>query len=82
MPRRRRGRSKDTMVKAGYKKTKLHKGEREASRRGIVGYRNIEVKPGVYIRVALTKKKGKRGGRTVAVSKLKKSGTKKRRKKR
>lgn len=69
------------MVKAGYKKTKLHKGERQARARGIIGYRMVEVKPGVYIRVAITRKKGKKGGRTVAVSKLKKRSVKRKRKK-
>jgi hypothetical protein len=67
-----RGRSKDPLVKAGYKKAKLHSGEAEAERRGIVGYRIVKPRPGVAIRVALTKKKGPRGGRTVAVTKLKK----------
>jgi hypothetical protein len=67
-----RGRSKDPMVKAGYKKEKLHSGEAVAGRRGIAGYRIIKPRPGVAIRVALTNKKGPRGGRTVAVTKLKK----------
>lgn len=65
-------RSKDPLVRAGYRKTKLHKGERVAKARGIVGYRIVEPKPGVKIRVALTKRRGPGGGRTVAVSKLKK----------
>ncbi|MEM1966523.1 MAG: hypothetical protein QXO86_01435 [Nitrososphaerota archaeon] len=68
-------RSKDTFVRAGYQKTKLHKGERTAKARGIVGYRMKEVKPGTYIRLAITKRSGKEGGRTVAVSKLKKKRT-------
>ena len=68
----RKARSKDPLVKAGYRKAKLHKGERKAKGRGIVGYRIIEPRPGVKIRIALTKKRGPRGGRSVAVSKLKK----------
>jgi hypothetical protein len=67
-----KGRSKDPLVKAGYKKTKLHKGEATAERRGIIGYRIVKPRPDVAIRVALTRKKGPRGGRTVAVTKLKK----------
>ena len=74
--RKRRSRSSDPMVRAGYRKTKLHSGERKARARGIIGYRMVRVKghPNTYIRVAITKKRGKRGGRTVAVSKLEKVG--------
>jgi len=48
--------------------------KRQAKARGIVGYRMV-TPPGrsdVKIRVAITQKKGPRGGRTVATSKLKK----------
>lgn len=65
-------RSRDPLVRAGYRKAKLHKGERRARARGIVGYRIIKPRPGVAIRIAITKRRGKRGGQTVAVSKLKK----------
>ncbi len=51
------------------------KGERlpgywQAKRRGIVGYRMIKPKPGVLLRVAITRSRGPRGGRTVAVRRL------------
>jgi len=74
--RKRRSRSDDPFVRAGYRKVKLHSGERRAKARGIIGYRMVRVKgrPNTYIRVAITKKAGERGGRTVAVSKLEKVG--------
>jgi len=67
-----KGRLKDPLVKAGYKKAKLHKGEETAQRRGIMGYRIVKPRRDVAIRVAITRKKGPRGGRTVAVTKLEK----------
>ncbi|MDW7974882.1 MAG: hypothetical protein RMI00_06455 [Sulfolobales archaeon] len=44
------------------------KGKRQAKARGIRGYRVIQPKPGVYVRIALTEKRGPRGGRSVATS--------------
>lgn len=61
MPRR-----GDPLAK-GRHKSEL-KGKRTAKKKGIVGYRVIQPKPGVYVRIALTRKKGPRGGRSVATS--------------
>ncbi|MEM2591987.1 MAG: hypothetical protein QXI60_05315 [Thermofilaceae archaeon] len=54
-----------------YRKESLP-GKQKAKRRGIVGYRMVKVKdrPRTYVRVALVRKTGPRGGRTVATSKL------------
>lgn len=54
-----------------YKEITLSEGERNAQERGIVGYRIKQIKPGVYIKLAIVKERGKRGGKTVAVAKLK-----------
>lgn len=51
----------------GRRKTELP-GKRSAKRKGIRGYRVIQPKPGVYVRIALTRRRGPRGGRSVATS--------------
>lgn len=51
----------------GRRKSQL-KGKKTAKRRGIISYRVIQPKPGVYIRIVITRRKGERGGRTVATS--------------
>lgn len=50
----------------------LHRGQRRAKARGILRYRMVRPpgRPDVLIRVAVTRKPGPRGGRTVATSKL------------
>jgi hypothetical protein len=56
----------DPLAKGGHKA--VLRGRRRAKRRKILRYRVIQPKPGVYVRIAVTAKKGSRGGRTVATS--------------
>jgi hypothetical protein len=39
---------------------------KERAQGGAIRYRTISPKPGTYIHIAITRKKGPRGGRTVA----------------
>lgn len=57
------------------------KGKKTAKSRGIRGYRVIQPKPGVYVRIALTGKAGPRGGRSVATSIIREKRRVKRRRK-
>ncbi len=49
---------------------------KERRRGGVIRYRTIKPKPGRYIHIGVVRKKGPRGGRTVAgkVHKVKKAG--------
>lgn len=64
-------RAKDPLVAGGGRKKRLE-GYNEAKERGIVDYRVIKPKPGRYIRVAIVRERGPRGGRTVATSLIRK----------
>lgn len=56
----------DPLARGGRKA--VLRGRKAAKRRGIVRYRVVRVKPGVYVRVAVVRRRGPRGGRTVATS--------------
>ena len=53
-----------------YKKSGQYVRQKLASRRGCVKYRYKEIKPGVLLLICVTKKKGKKGGKTKAVALL------------
>jgi hypothetical protein len=59
-------------AKDAYRDIPLNKGRANAKARGIVGYRVISLGrgSGKKLRIAIVRKKGPRGGRTVAVTKL------------
>jgi hypothetical protein len=56
----------DPLAKGGHKA--VLSGKRQAKRRKILRYRVVRPKPGVYVRIAVTARRGPRGGRTVATS--------------
>ena len=58
-------------AKDAYRDIALNKGRAKAKARGIVGYRVVSLgRGGKKLRIAIVRKKGPRGGRTVAVTKL------------
>mgnify|MGYP006977947282 CR=1 FL=1 len=58
-----------------YRKVIYENNERIAEQRGIVGYRMLKVSDDLYLRLAITKKRGPRGGRSIVVSKIERIGT-------